>query len=43
MDAGESIDDIADDFSIKKSNVKNALEFEGVDINKISNAAEWSH
>lgn len=43
LDAGESVDDIADDFSIKKSDVKSALEFEGVDITKMNNTVEWSH
>jgi len=40
LDAGESIEDIADDFSINKNDVESALEFEGVDIGEI---AEWSH
>ncbi|HEY8100323.1 MAG TPA: DUF433 domain-containing protein [Burkholderiaceae bacterium] len=43
LDAGESIDDIADDFSLKKMDVKKALEFEGVDVTKIDNAVEWNH
>lgn len=43
LDAGESIDEIADDFSLDIKDVEKALQFEGVDKTKISNANEWSH
>jgi uncharacterized protein (DUF433 family) len=37
-DAGESIEDIAEDFGLKKADVKKALEFEGWGQNK-----EWAN
>ncbi|MDB5822406.1 MAG: hypothetical protein JWR21_1110 [Herminiimonas sp.] len=43
LEAGESIDEIADDFSLKVADVEKALQFEGVDIKKITNSPEWSH
>jgi uncharacterized protein (DUF433 family) len=43
LDAGESVEDIAYDFSLKIDDVENALRFEGVDKTKIANVAEWSH
>jgi uncharacterized protein (DUF433 family) len=43
LEAGESIEEIAYDFSLKASEIKKALEFEGVDTTKITNIAEWSH
>jgi len=42
FDSGESIEDIADDFSLPLSDVKKALEFEGIDT-KIIDSAAWSH
>ncbi|TFZ02731.1 DUF433 domain-containing protein [Ramlibacter henchirensis] len=33
--AGESIDDIADDFSLPESEVKQALQFEGIDLSEL--------
>lgn len=42
LDAGESINDIADDFSIQADEVKQALKFEGVKPEDIDRAAAWS-
>jgi uncharacterized protein (DUF433 family) len=42
LEAGESIDEIADDFLLDAVDVKKALQFEGIDINSIANTA-WSH
>jgi uncharacterized protein (DUF433 family)/DNA-binding transcriptional MerR regulator len=42
LDAGESINDIADDFSIQADEVKQALKFEGVRSEDIERAAAWS-
>jgi uncharacterized protein (DUF433 family) len=42
LDAGESIEDIADDFSLDLTDVRQALKFEGIDKKIITDAA-WSH
>lgn len=42
LDAGESVEDIADDFILDPDEVREALRFEGVDINRIK-TPEWSH
>ncbi|KRB73485.1 DUF433 domain-containing protein [Noviherbaspirillum sp. Root189] len=43
LDAGESIDDIADDFILDPAEVREALRFEGIEVDKIKNNTEWSH
>jgi len=42
-DAGESLEDIADDFSLKPSLVKEALQFEGIVTNNNKNIQAWSN
>ena len=44
LDAGESVEDIAEDFSLEPLDVVQALEFEGVEKTKILDAStECSH
>lgn len=38
--AGESLDDIAEDFLLKRAEVSEALKFEGIDLSKLK---AWSH
>jgi uncharacterized protein (DUF433 family) len=41
--AGESVNEIADDFSLKVADVRRALAFEKVNIAHITDIATWSH
>jgi len=43
LDAGESIAEIADDFSIETSDVSQALRFEGVELKNEARGTAWSH
>lgn len=42
LDAGETVEEIAEDFILDPSEVREALQFEGVDVEKIK-SPEWSH